>query len=263
VLRSAAAATAVAAARASDAHPTPASGAASALPAAASAQPPFLCVINHSRTHVGFQQTAPRLVFTEHGQRVGPGEVGTTPVLGPVYAESVLWAPPHSAIPLGLTSPAELEATSLRVLVVEARAGSLTANASAEAGPLAVGALALRRIGQNLVLRGASDTIVVVRVLLRGPTHYIVVHDEGTLGPDLLQLLVAAAPRGGTGGAEAYELTASRVPSWAAAAYSRELLCNGNSVAPLFADANAAIAAADATPWVDNPDFLGESCSRV
>lgn len=178
---------------------------------AAVEQPPFLCVINYSRAHVGFQLTAPREVFSEHGQRIGAGEGGAVPVLGPQYAESVVWAPSCSAVPLGLASSADLGAdlgaVVLRVLVVEERAGTLAA-ASPQVGdsPLAAGALPLHKVGRSLVLRAAGDTIVIVRILLRGPTRCIIVHDTGTLGPDLLQLLVAAAPRGGPGGAEAFEL---------------------------------------------------------
>lgn len=253
VLRSAAAAAAVSAALSADAS---LGSIATASQDDAPAQPPFLCVVNYSRSHVGFQQTSPRAVFSEHGRCRSAGD-GAAPVLGPVYAESVIWAPPLSAIPLGLTSPAEFKDVELRVRVVEARTGAVATSSLVDDSPLASGTVSLRRVGQNVVLRTGGDTIVVVRVILRGPVQFIVIHDDSTLGKDLLQLLVAAAPRGGANGAEAFELTAPRIPAWAAAAYGTGFVGDAENVAPLLADAVAAIAAADKTPWVGNPEFSG------
>ena len=102
----------------------------------------------------------------------------------------------------------------------------------------------------------------VVRVVMRGLERRIIVHDAGSLGPDLLRLLAAAAPHpssgkgtGGAAAAEDFELLPEAVALAAEALLPRG---SGGDTPPLlpptliFEAAGAALAAADAAPWPED-----------
>ena len=86
------------------------------------ASPPSVSVVNFSHALVALRHApgAGRPTYTEHGRPCEGGDITplAAPALGTLFANAWTWVPPHSAVPLGLTSAAELQDVALEAQVV-------------------------------------------------------------------------------------------------------------------------------------------------